>query len=104
MPNLYVGHSSRDRGALVTHLWLADAGVVTQVAKVKTVQGARTVCSVRAIVPNGGARDLRCSLSSEVLTRLRSHDQTLRVRTTFAPQAGDPDSIVGRVRLPRNSP
>ena len=104
VPNLYVGHSGRDRGALVTHLWLAGAGAITQVAKVKTAQGARTVCSVRAIVPKGGPRDLRCPLSSEVLIRLRSHDQTLRVRTTFTPQAGDPDSIVGRVPLPRNSP
>jgi hypothetical protein len=105
VPNLYVGHSRRDRGALVTHLWLAVPGAVTQIVKIKTARDTRTACSVRATVPNSGARDLRCPLSSEVLTRLRSHGLILRVRTIFAPQGGDSDSIAGRrVRLPRNSP
>lgn len=101
VPSLYAGHFRRDAGALVTHLWLVGPGVVTQIAKIKTAQGLRKVCSVQATVPSAGGRDLRCLLSGSVLTRLRSHGLTLQVRTTFAPQAGGLDSIFRRVRFAR---
>ena len=100
-PSLYVGRSRRDAGALVTHLWLAGPGVVSQTATIKTAQGPRSVCSARATVPSAGPRDLRCPLSALLLRRLRLHGLTLRVHTDFVPQGGNPNSTFHRVHLTR---
>ncbi len=104
VPSLYVGHSRRDRGDLVTHLWLAGPGVVTQAAAIKTAQGSRRVCSVQVTETNGGGQDVRCQLSGSVLARLGSHGVVLKIRTTFTPQGADFEAAIRRVHLPRNSP
>jgi hypothetical protein len=101
VPSLYVGHSRRESAALVTHIWLAGPGVVSQTATIKTAHGRRNACSVQASVTSGGGRDLRCLLSASVLPRLRSHGLTLRVRTSFVPQGGSGETAVRRIRLAR---
>jgi hypothetical protein len=104
LPSLYVGRFKRDAGALVTHLWFAGPGIVSQAAKIKTAHGSRRACSVQAAVTKGGAWDLRCPLSSAILSRLRSHGLSLRVRTSFTPQGADVESAFRRVHLARYVP
>jgi hypothetical protein len=101
LPSLHVGHSRRGGAALVTHLWLAGPGVVSQVAKIKTKAGRRRACSVRAAMPRGGGWDLRCPLTGSALARLHSHDLTLLVRTAFTPTGGGLESTFRRVHLAR---
>jgi len=101
VPSLYIGHSRRHGAALITHLWFAGPGAVTQTGKVKTAHGWRKACSVHASVTSGGGRDVRCHLSGSVLSRLHSHSLLLRLRTTFVPQSGGGESAVRRIRLPR---
>lgn len=103
-PNLYVGHSRRDRSDLVTHLWLAGPGIVTQAATIRTARGSRRVCSVQATAARGGGRDIRCQLSDSTLARLGSHDVALKLRTTFAPQGAAVESVIRRLHLRRDSP
>lgn len=100
-PSIHVGRFGRAGRALVTHLWFAAAGLVSQTAKLKTENGSQRACSVHVTVPSGGPLILRCELSDEVRRRLRLHGLTLRVSTHFVPQAGSPESTFRRVHLAR---
>jgi len=97
--DLYVGHGRRRAGVLVTHLWLAGPGLVSQAATFETVRGPREACSAPTRVAAAGGLDLRCHLSPAVTTRLRHHRLGLRVWTSFAPKSGAYESRFRRVVL-----
>jgi hypothetical protein len=99
--SLEVGRSTRHARALVTHLWLPGPGVLFETAKIKTVHGSRRACSTQVSVTTAGPADIRCPLSASTLRRLHAHGLTLRVRTSFVPEAGDPESNSRRVHLTR---
>jgi hypothetical protein len=99
-PDLYVGHARRRAGVLVTHLWLAGPGLVSQTATFETAQGPRYACSAQAPVAAAGGLDLRCHLSPAVTSRLRHHRLALRVWTSFEPASGAYESRFRRVGLP----
>jgi spore coat protein CotH len=100
-PSLEVGRSRRHAAVLVTHLWLAGPGVLSQAAKIGTAHDSHRACSTQVSVPTAGPRDLRCPLSAAILRRLRAHGLTLQVRTSFAPQDGSPESTFRRIHLAR---
>jgi hypothetical protein len=101
VPSLDVGRSRRHAAVLITHLWLAGPGVLSQTAKIRTPHGSRTACSAHVSVPAAGPRDLRCPLSAATLRRLRAHGLSLHVGTSFAPQDGNPESAFRRIHLAR---
>lgn len=102
-PSLYVGHSRLKGGVLSTHLWLLEAGRVSQTAKVKTRHGSVKACSVQATVARTGPFTLRCKLSAAIRRRLRASGLTLRVLTSFSPKTATPESSFDRVRLARTA-
>jgi CotH kinase protein len=101
LPGLYVGHARRAGTAIVTHLWLPGPGVVTQAATMGRPKGARNACAVKASVGRSGSLNLRCSLTSLALFRLRSRAVGLRVQTSFVPRVGSRESRTRRITLAR---
>jgi len=101
VPSLYVGRSRRDRAKLVTRLWTTGPGLVTQRATFETAHGPRNACSTEATVTAAGKFTLRCDLSPAVVSRLRRRRLALRIRTSFEPMSGTPESTLQRVPLPR---
>jgi len=99
--SLYVGHAGRRAGALVTHLWTAGPGLVSQSATFKTAKGPRYACSAQATATTAGELTLRCNLSSVVISRLRRHRLALQSWISFTPASGMPESALRRVFLPR---
>jgi hypothetical protein len=88
---------------LVTHLWTTGPGLVSQSAMIKTVNGPRYACSAQATVTTEGEFQLRCKLSSVVISRLRHRLLALQVWTNFVPASGTPESVFRRVPLPRRA-
>ncbi len=103
VPSLYVGHSRLEGRVLSTHIWLLEAGRVSQTAKVKTRHGSVKACSVQATVTRTGPFTLRCKLSATIRRRLHAHGLTLRVLTSFSPKTATPESSFDRVRLARTA-
>jgi CotH protein len=99
--SLYVGHLGRRAGALVTHLWTTGSGLVSLSATFETANGPRRACSAQGAVAAEGEVRLSCKLSSAVISRLRHRHLALRVRITFTPASGTPESALRRVSLPR---
>lgn len=99
--SLYVGRSRRDRAKLVTRLWATGPGLVTQSATFETARGLRKACSTETTVTAAGKFTLRCDLSPAVVSRLRHRHLVLRVRTSFEPMSGTPESTLRRASLPR---
>lgn len=99
--SLYVGHAGRRANLLVTHFWTTGPGRVSQSATFETADGPRYACSAQGTVTAEGEFQLRCKLSSVVISRLRRHHLALQVWTNFTPAGGTLESVLRRVSLPR---
>jgi hypothetical protein len=86
---------------LTTRLRVSMAGQVKQTATVRTTGGTVKACSVQASAPEAGDMTLGCDLSKEARRRSRARWLRLEVRTHFAPQEGEAETLTRRVFLPR---
>lgn len=100
-PGLHIERMGALPHAILTHLDLAAAGSIQQVARFRTSAGSLEACSTQASASEAKSITLHCQLDERVRRRLQRRWLRLEVSTTFTPSQGDPESVTRHVLFRR---
>jgi spore coat protein CotH len=100
-PLLFFLRSKQSPGFLSARLYLAEPGLVSVKARMKTAKGMKTICADHQRLDRPGPVALHCKLSTAALHRLARHALPLRLKMQVALPDGRLETIFRQISLQR---